>query len=35
LWPIADVVAEVKRTIGDATSTRIPELSSAKAGGSQ
>ena len=23
LWPIADVVAEIKRTIGDATSTRV------------
>jgi hypothetical protein len=35
LWPIADVVAEVNRTIGDATSARIPELSSGKAGGNQ
>lgn len=34
LWPIADVVTQVKRTIGDATSTSVPELSSVKAGGS-
>ena len=33
-WPIADVAAEVKRTIGDAKSTTIAEWS-AKAGGSQ
>jgi hypothetical protein len=35
LWPIADVVAEVNRTIGDAWSTRVAKLSSVKAGGSQ
>jgi hypothetical protein len=35
LWPIADVVAEVNRTIGHATSTRIAEVSSVKAGESQ
>jgi hypothetical protein len=35
LWPIADVVAEVNRTIGHAWSTRIAELASVKAGGSQ
>jgi hypothetical protein len=35
LWPIAEVVAEVNRTIGDATSISIPELSSVKVGGSR
>jgi len=34
-WPIADVIAEVNRTIGDACSTSVAELSSVKAGGSQ
>jgi hypothetical protein len=34
-WPIADVVAEVNRTIGHAWSTSIPGLSSVKMGGSR
>ena len=33
LWPIADVVAQVNRTIGDACSTSVPELSSVRRAG--
>ena len=35
LWPIADVVAEVNRAIGEARSTRVAELSQVEGGGSQ